>query len=576
MWTNYLVEALLLASLALSVNLLVGYAGQVSVAHAAFAGIGGYTVGYLTVEQGWPYWATLIAAAVIAAVVGMALGLIALGLAEEFLILMTLASSIAIIGIFATFDALGGLMGITGIGGLSLLGLELNGPTDWLVPAALTLVLVFSVCWRLGESPYGRVLKGLREDIDATRSLGKNTFAYKVVIFAITAGIAGWVGALYSGWLGLATPSAYSFTLTMAVFAMVIIGGTANLFGTVVAAVALTMVEPVLREALGMASSQAALVQLILYGGLLVLMMILRPQGLFAERFRHAGLPPARGADSPRPLHATPRTAPAPVAMADRPPWSEAEVVLEAEGLSKSFGGIQAARDLSLQLRKGTITALVGPNGAGKTTAFNLLTGAVVPDTGSVRLNGQELVGRRPDQIVRAGVVRTFQDVRLLSRLTCLENVMLAVPDQPGERIDRLFVPGRLVSRSDRRVAEEAMRWLGFVGLTEHAGTPAESLSYGQSKLVSLARALATRAPVLLLDEPASGVDSTWVDTMLSMVDAVRAEGRTVCLVEHNLDVVRELADHTYFMELGEITASGTIAELTSSPRLAEAYFGAQ
>ena len=571
MWTNYLVEALLLASLALSVNLLVGYAGQVSVAHAAFAGIGGYTVGYLTVEQGWPYAATLVAAALTAALVGVVLGLIALGLAEEYLILMTLAFSIAIIGVFATFDVLGGLMGITGIGGLSLLGLELDGPRDWLVPAAATLVVVFSVCWRLGESPYGRVLKGLREDIDATRALGKNTFAFKVVIFAITAGIAGWVGALYSGWLGLATPSAYSFTLTMAVFAMVIIGGTANLFGSVVAAVALTMVEPVLREVLGMASSQAALVQLVLYGGLLVLMMIVRPQGLLAERFRHVGLPPTASAPAPRPLREAVRTSPA-----GRTSWDEAEVVLEADGLSKRFGGIQAARDLSLQLRRGTITALVGPNGAGKTTAFNLLTGAVVPDSGSVRLLGEELVGKRPDQVVRAGVVRTFQDVRLLGRLTCLENVMLAVPDQPGERIDRLFLPGRGISHSDRQVAEEAMRWLGFVGLADQAGTPAESLSYGQSKLVSLARALATRAPVLLLDEPASGVDSTWVDTMLSMVDAVRAEGRTVCLVEHNLDVVRSLADHTYFMELGEITAEGTIAELTSSARLAEAYFGAQ
>jgi branched-chain amino acid transport system permease protein len=256
--------------------------------------------------------------------------------------------------------------------------------------------------------------------------------------------------------------------------------------------------------------------------------------------------------------------------------YDAAEVVLRAEGLSKRFGGIVAAKDLSLELRRGTITALVGPNGAGKTTAFNLLTGAVAPDTGSVLLEGHQLVGERPDRVVRAGLVRTFQDVRLLGRLTCLENVMLAVPEQPGEHLDKLFIPGRLVSTSDRRVAEQAMEWLGFVGLADQAGTPAESLSYGQSKLVSLARALATRAPVLLLDEPASGVDSTWVETMLTMIDAVRAEGRTVCLVEHNLDVVRELADHTYFMELGEITASGTIAELTSSARLAEAYFGAQ
>ncbi|MBI2244301.1 MAG: branched-chain amino acid ABC transporter ATP-binding protein/permease [Nocardioides sp.] len=565
MWLNYLVQAVLLASLALSVNLLVGYAGQVSVAHAAFAGVGGYTIAYLTTARDWPFVTALVAATLIAAAVGVVIGLIALGLAEEFLILMTLAFSLAVIGIFATFDALGGVMGITNVTGLSILGHEMTGPRDWLVPALGTLVVTFAVCWRIGESPYGRVLKGIREDSDATRSLGKNTFAYKVGIFAITAGMAGWVGGLYSGWLGLATPSAFGFPLAMSVFAMVIVGGSANLFGSVLAAGVLTLIEPTLREALAMQSSQAALVQIVLYGALLVVMMILRPQGLLAERFRHV-TPPASG---PVELVAE-RGAPV-VRRLDAHP-----VVLRAEGLEKRFGGIVAARNLSLELRRGTITALVGPNGAGKTTAFNLLTGAIAPDRGSVLLDGQELVGRRPDEIVRAGLVRTYQDVRLLGRPTCLENVMLGVPDQHGEHLGRLFVPGRAVSRADRAVAERALEWLGFVGMAEQAGVPTEALSYGQTKLVSLARALATEAPVLLLDEPASGVDSAWVETMLRMIDAVRAEGRTVCLVEHNLDVVRELADHTYFMELGEITASGTIAELTSSARLTEAYFGAQ
>ncbi|MFI0368893.1 ATP-binding cassette domain-containing protein [Actinomadura sp. 1N219] len=566
MWINYLDQALLLAALAVSVNLLVGYAGQVSVAHAAFAGVGGYAVCFLAGVHGWPYLASLAVAVLVATAFGVVIGLIALGLAQEFLILMTLAFSLGIIGVFATFDSLGGVMGITGVGGLRLFGVELDGPSDWLVPSAAVLALVFAVCHRLGESPYGRVLKGIREDAVATRALGKNTFGRKVGIFAITSGLTGLVGGVYAGWLGQATPSAFGFPLAMAVFAMVIVGGNANLLGSVVAGVALTMIEPVLREVLGVQSTQAALWQVVLYGALLVLVMIVRPQGLFPERSRRVvapGTAAGRAAVSPR-------------APSERVVDADAEVVLRADGLSKRFGGITAAKDIALELRRGTITALVGPNGAGKTTAFNLLTGTVVPDAGSVRLNGAELVGMRPDLIVRAGLVRTFQDVRLLDRLTCLENVMLAVPGQPGERLGRLFVPGRHVSRADRDAAAQAMEWLGFVGMADHAGTPAGALSYGQSKLVSLARALATRADVLLLDEPASGVDAAWVDTMLAMVAAVRDEGRTVCLVEHNLDVVRELSDHTYFMELGEITASGTIAELTGSARLAEAYFGAQ
>ena len=575
MWINYLDQALLLAALAVSVNLLVGYAGQVSVAHAAFAGVGGYTACFLAGLHGWPYLASLAVAVLVTTVLGVLIGLIALGLAEEFLILITLAFSLGIIGVLATFDALGGVTGITGVDGLRLFGRTLDTPADWLIPSAGVLALVFAVCRRLGESPYGQVLKGIREDAVATRALGKNTFGYKIGIFAITSGLTGLVGGLYSGWLGQATPSAYGFPLAMAVFAMVIVGGNANLAGSIAAGVVLTMIEPVLRQVLAVQSTQAALVQVVLYGVLLLLVMLVRPQGLFRERPRKIAVPaapeaPAAPASGPR-ARTSPRPRPA-----DRTPYAEADIVLRAEGLSKRFGGITAAKNIDLELRRGTVTALVGPNGAGKTTAFDLLTGTVVPDTGSVTLNGSELVGMRPDLIVRAGLARTFQDVRLLNRLTCLENVMLAVPGNPGERIGRLFAPGRGVSRADREAAAEAMRWLEFVGMAGQAATPADALSYGQSKLVSLARALATRADVLLLDEPASGVDAAWVETMLAMVAAVRGEGRTVCLVEHDLDVVRRLSDHTCFMELGEITASGTLDELTGSARLAEAYFGAQ
>jgi len=242
--------------------------------------------------------------------------------------------------------------------------------------------------------------------------------------------------------------------------------------------------------------------------------------------------------------------------------------------VSKQFGGIVAARDLDIQLRKGTITALVGPNGAGKTTVFNLLTGFIPPDAGSVMLNGQELVGLNPNQVARLGLVRSFQDVRLFNRLSCAQNVMMAVQQQPGENFGTLFMNQRRVRKAERATRDRAMDWLGFVGMSEFADVPAGALSYGQTKLVSLARVLATEADVLLLDEPASGIDTKWVDTMLELIEAVREQGRTVCVVEHNLHVVGRLADHTYFMELGEITAAGTIDELTNTPRLAEAYFG--
>jgi branched-chain amino acid transport system permease protein len=191
-----------------------------------------------------------------------------------------------------------------------------------------------------------------------------------------------------------------------------------------------------------------------------------------------------------------------------------------------------------------------------------------------VKLRGQEVVGLTPDVLAGRGLVRSFQDVRLIPRLSCLSNVMLAVQGQVGEHIGPLFLRPGDVKAGEEHARQKALEWLEFVGMSAFADAPAGGMSFGQSKLVALARVLATESEVLLLDEPASGIDTRWVDAMLELVAEVKQQGRTICIVEHNLHVVGQLADHTYFMELGRITAEGMIDELTSSERLAGAYFG--
>jgi branched-chain amino acid transport system permease protein len=352
-----------------------------------------------------------------------------------------------------------------------------------------------------------------------------------------------------------------------------------------------TLLEPLLRRVIKMNPADAALWELVIYGVALVVLMMLRPQGVFPEGFSPWRKLKGERAKTTR-VEMSESWVPTPTVQvhqvelgtiddAERSRerrreevWQNAPVVLEARGISKRFGGIVAADDLDIDLRKGTITALVGPNGAGKTTVFNLLTGFIHPDHGSVKMHGLELVGLSPDKVARLGLVRSFQDVRLVNRVSCLQNVMMAVQGQTGENLAKLMLGGTAARRGEKETREKAMNWLGFVGMAEFADVPAGAVSYGQSKLVSLARALATEAEVLLLDEPASGIDTRWVDTMLDLVEAVREQGRTVCIVEHNLHVVGRLADHTYFMELGRITAQGTIDELTQKEELAEAYFG--
>ena len=586
-WINYLDQVLIFVVFAVSLNLLLGYAGQVSVAHAAFGAIGGYAMGYLVIEQGWNYIPAVLLGALAAMIVGTVVALPALRLSVEFLILLTLAVSLVTIGIFTTFPVLGGTYGLIGIPQAQIFGYELAEPRDWILPLLIAAVIIYLLCRRMGESAYGRVLKGLREDPDATRSLGKNVFAYKVSVFAVTSAMAGLAGGLYSGYLQLATPGVYSFDTSLKIFAIVIFGGIANLMGSVLGAFVVVLTEPILERQpfIDLDARDASLIQLVIYGLLLVVLMMLRPQGLLPEGFsiwrwlkgeRRAGTRVEMEAEGwvpdidPASLVVTPGGS----EEAREREWHEAPVVLEVRGLSKRFGGIVAAQELDMDLHRGTITALVGPNGAGKTTVFNLLTGFIRPDAGSVRLNGTELVGKSPEQVARLGLVRSFQDVRIVPRLSCLQNVMLGVQDQTGEHMGRLFYAPRKSDADERRTRERAMEWLQFVGMAEFADVPGAALSFGQSKLVALARVLATEADVLLLDEPASGIDTKWVDTMLDLVEAVKHQGRTVCIVEHNLHVVGRLADHTYFMELGMITAQGTIAELTSSERLAEAYFG--
>jgi branched-chain amino acid transport system permease protein len=442
---------------AVSLNLLLGYAGQVSVASAAFGAVGGYAMGYLVMVHGWNYVPAVLVGAVAALVIGTVVALPALRLSVEFLILLTLAVSLVTIGIFTTFPVLGGTYGLIGIPQPELFGWELLRPRDWIIPLLVVAVVIYLICYRMGESAYGRVLKGLREDPDATRSLGKNVFAYKVSVFAVTSAMAGLAGGLYSGYLQLATPSVYSFDTSLKIFAIVIFGGIANLAGSVFGAIVVIMTEPLLERQpfIELDARDASLIQLIIYGLLLVVLMMLRPQGVVPEGFSIW-----RWLKGER--HQTRRiemeqegwvpdvdTAALAVTSGDsqtvrEQEWQEATAVLQVRGLSKRFGGIVAAEALDMDLHKGTITALVGPNGAGKTTVFNLLTGFIRPDAGSVMLNGVELRGRSPEQIARMGMVRSFQDVRIIPRLSCLQNVMLAIQDQVGERSGPLFfAPGR-------------------------------------------------------------------------------------------------------------------------------------
>jgi branched-chain amino acid transport system permease protein len=345
---------------------------------------------------------------------------------------------------------------------------------------------------------------------------------------------------------------------------------------------------PFLQNVVSLSSNVAALWQIAIYGFALVLFVFFRPGGIVPEgvglgsvarRLDRRPAPEGADANDADDLKAArmPARHVASVAAfegAGGQSGQAPEPVLVVSGLAKSFGGIHAVDGLDLALAGGQVTALVGPNGAGKTTVFNLLTGFIPPDEGSVRLFGEDVRGLRPDQIAARGMVRSHQDVRLFPAMTVLENVMVGVQDHPGEDFLDVLVRPRLSARRDREARKLALECLKFTGTADLAGERAGALSYGQQKLVALARVMATESPVLLLDEPASGIDRRWVDEMLDLIRRLREDGRTVCIVEHNLHVVSEISDIVYFMELGRCTAQGAFDDLRKEKRLADAYFG--
>lgn len=381
------------------------------------------------------------------------------------------------------------------------------------------------------------------------------------------------------------------------------------LAGSVVGAFVVIALDPVLQKTINVAADKASLVRLIVFGLIVVVILIVRPQGLVPERLRGSGAGRPRLFDLLRSLAPAlarhERSGPAvagagvgavslvadgavsPLAPRDGAPAhmdaarnareaavAAADDVVVVRGLSKSFGGIVAVCDLSFELRRGSITGLIGPNGAGKTTVFNLLTGTLKPEAGSVLLDGREITSWSPNRVARAGMVRSFQDVRIYPRISALENVSIGVPRQPGERPYELFVAPHRVARGERETRRSALDCLGFVGLGDQSGLAAGELSFGDQKLVALARILATGAEVLLLDEPASGMDGRSVERMLEVIELIRLGGKTICIVEHNLHVVERISDRIYFMDAGSIIAAGSMEELIAQPRLAEAYFG--
>ena len=532
--------------LATSWNILSGYSGYFSFGHGAFFGIGMYTTAVLASKFDWPFLYTLPMAALVPALFGVGLGAVVFRLRRlrgELFGLLTLAVTFVIATIILNTPIDGG-PGVY----LSAVPIPAIGPSPSATFYLLALALVLLVLWvayYIFHNRLGSGLFAIHDDEDVAEVQGVPTYRFKLQALAISCGFAGVAGGIHALFVSYVTASeVFNIVVPLNVVLMSVLGGSRHWLGPAVGATAITALL------YAFTAGDYAVVGRAAIGLILIVVILFMPDGILGQlikRFKsQRALPPL-----PQPV--------APAVISAR--GEAGDVLLSIDGVSKSFSGVKALQNVSLEARRGEILGLVGPNGSGKSTMVNVISGLYKPEAGRILFQGEDLVPLPSYRAAHAGIARTYQIPRPFVNLTVLENTTLAG-----------MFGGTQLSRSE--AAAQAMYWLEFVGLADRARALPTELNLHQRKFLELSRALASAPRLVLLDEVLAGLTPSEINNAVTLVREIRQRGSTIIFIEHNMRAVLELCDRLIVLNHGQVIASGMPREVMNDPAVVSAYLG--